>query len=318
MEKSKVKEKYYKIKVPVYSSELLDNKKGLFGGHTYEHMVKYVDLKLDKYSQTKPKLSRKRRNKIKEIEIENIEKIEGKIGDVPIRLLKISAYNTNLIDGFVEREEKIKLNKNDKLGSDTHFMLLYPRIIGLNKEEYQYQWKILLYEDPTKENRELVGVCKTVLEKVFQIKFCNLKLDRVLKMLEDRRIISELKMQFYSQSNDANEVENSLKQYLVKSNLKKIKVEKFENVPSANIEELISDDIYENNYQKRIISFFINKKEIKLTNQFLEAKEKIQNTVEEIFNSEIVVNESETDSLFETKFILEKLSPIIEEYLSEN
>jgi hypothetical protein len=312
------KEKTYKIKVPVYSSELLGNEKGLFGGHSYEDMINYLDKKLTKYTETKPKLSRKKRNKVKEIEIQNIEKIEGFIGEIPIRLFQISAYNTNLIDGYVETKEKITLTKNDKLGSDTNFMLLYPRIIGLNESEYQYQWKILLYEDPTKENRELVSICKIVLEKVFEIKICNIKLDRVLKLLKDKKVISELTMQFNSQSNDDNEVETKLREYLVKSNLKKIRFENFKNVPFKEVEKIISDKDYESEYQKRTIKFSFNKKEIKLTNEFQEAKETIKDTVEEIFNSEIIVNESEIDSLFHTEFILEKLSPIIQEYLSEN
>ena len=312
------KEKTYKIKVPVYSSELLENEKGFFGGHTYDDMINYLDKKLNIYNETKPKLSRKKRNKVKEIEVQNIEKIEGFIGEVPIRLFKISAYNTNLIDGYVETKEKITLTKNDKLGSETNFMLLYPRIIGLDENEYQYQWKILLYEDPTKENRELVSICKTVLEKVFEIKICNIKLDRVLKLLKEKRVISELTMQFNSQSNDENEVETNLREYLVNANLKKIRYENFKNVPFNEVEKIISDKDYENEYQKRTIKFLFNKKEIKLTNEFQEAKETIKDTVEEIFNSEIIVTESEIDSLFQTEFILEKLSPVIQEYLSEN
>ncbi|MCD8418810.1 hypothetical protein J2Q11_13870 [Tenacibaculum finnmarkense genomovar finnmarkense] len=312
------KEKSYKIKVPVYSSELLENVKGLFGGHSYNDMINYLDDKLNNYTQKKPKLSRKKRNKVKEIEIQNIEKIEGFIGEIPIRLFKISAYNTNLIDGYVETKEKITLTKNDKLGSDTNFMLLYPKIIGLNENEYQYQWKILLYEDPTKENRELVSICKIVLEKVFEIKICNIKLDRVLKILKEKKVISELTMQFNSQSNDENEVETKLRKYLVNANLKKIRYENFKDVPFNKVEEIISDKNYESEYQKRTIKFLFNKKEIKLTNEFQEAKEIIKETVEEIFNSEIIIHESEIESLFDTEFILEKLSPIIQEYLSEN
>ena len=253
-------EKSYKIKIPVYSSELLKKAKGLFEGHSYEDMINYLDKKLDNYTQTKPKLSQKKRNKVKEIGIQNIEKIEGHIGEIPIRLFKISAYNTNLIDGYVETEERITLTKNDKLGSDTNFMLLYPRIIGLNENEYKYQWKILLYEDPTKENRELVPICKIVLEKVFEIKICNIKLDRVLKILKEKEVISELSMQFNSQSNDENEVETKLRKYLVSANLKRIRYENFENVPFIEVEKIISDEGYKNEYQKRIIKFLFNKK----------------------------------------------------------
>ena len=312
------KEKTYRIKIPVYSSELLKDKKGLFNGHTYKDMIAFLDRKLKLYNENKPKLSKKKRNKVKEIEIQNIEKIESVIGEVPVRLFKISAYNTNLIDGYVETKEKITLTKDDKLGSETNFMLLYPRIIGLDEEVYQYQWKILLYEDPSKENRELVSICKTVLEKVFEIKVCNIKLDRVLKLLKDKKIISELSMQFNSQTNDENEVETNFKQYLVNSRLKKIKLENFEDIPFESVESLINDTEYENEYQKRVLKFIFKNKEIKITNEYVEAKEIIKDTVEEIFNSEIKISESEIDSLFKTEYIMEKMSPVIQEYLSEN
>jgi hypothetical protein len=100
--------------------------------------------------------------------------------------------------------------------------------------------------------------------------------------------------------------------------LKKIRYENFENVPFKEVEKIISDKDYETEYQKRTIKFLFNKKEIKLTNEFQEAKDTIKETVEEIFNSEVIINESEIESLFHTEFILEKLSPIIQEYLSEN
>lgn len=296
----------------------MENKKGLFDGHSYSDMIDFLDSKLKIYEENKPKLSRKRRNKVKEIEIQNIEKIESKIGGIPVRLFKISAYNTNLIDGYVETKEKITLSKDDKLGSDTNFMLLYPRIIGLNEEDYQYQWQILLYEDPTKDNRELVSICKTVLEKVFAIKVCNIKLDRVLSLLKDKKVISELTMQFNSQSNDENEIETSLTGYLVNAQLKKIKYENYENVPFEDVEKIISDTEYESEYQKRTLKFIFNKKEIKLTNEFVEAKKIMKDTVEEIFNSEIGINDSDIENLFETEFILGSMSSIIQEYLSEN
>lgn len=312
------KEKLYKIKIPVYSSELLEKKKGLFNGHTYKDMIDFLDSELKLYAEKKPKLSRKIRNKVKEMEIQNIEKIESSIGGIPVRLIKISAYNTNLVDGYLETKEKITFSKKDKIGSETNFMLLYPIIIGLNEEDYQYQWQILFYEDPTKDNRELVSICKTVLEKVFRIKVRNIKLDRVLKLLKEKKVISELSMQFNSQSNDENEVETNLRQYLVNAHLKKIKYENFKDVPFDDIEKIISSTDYTREYQKRVLKFFLKKKEFKLTNEYIEAKATIKNTVEEIFNSEVTVSESEIETLFETDFIIEKMSRVIQEYLSEN
>ena len=313
-----MKEKTYKIKIPVYSSELLEEPQGLFGSHSYIDMINFLDKKLVDFKEKKPKLSRRKRNKFKEVEIQNIEKTNCVIGEIPARLLKISAYNTNLIDGFVETETKINLKRKDKLGSETNFLLLYPTIIGLDSSSYQYQWKILLYEDPTKENSELVSISKLVLDKVFNIKICNIKLDRVLRELKEKKLTKELSLQFFSLTYDENEVDSYMTEYLVNSSLRKQKHENFENVPFEKVEKLIKDTDYELSYQKRIIKFYQNKKEVKLTNEYEEAKEKIKETVEEIFNSNVVIKEDDIDSLFKTDFIIEKMTPVLEEYLSEN
>lgn len=311
------KNKIYKIKIPVYSSEIIDGKKGFFEGHTYSDMVNYLDKKWLAYNGVKPKLSRKKRNKIQEIKIQDIEKHDVSLGEIPSRLFKISAYNTNLIDGYVETKTKIKLTKNDKLGSDTHFMLLYPVILGLNSNEYQYQWKILLYEDPTKDNKELVSICKIVLEKVFGIKVKNIKLDKLLEQLRNKKILPELSLHFTSHTFDDNEVDSYLRNYVVKSSKTEIKKENFKDVPIDLIEETINDTSYEEHYQKRILKFPFGKKEVKLTNELDEAKNKIKSTVEEIFNSEVNITEEEVDKLFELDFIIEKLTPVLQDYMSE-
>lgn len=313
-----MKGKTYKIKIPVYSSELFEESQGLFENHSYTDMINFLDNKLADFKNNKPKLSIRKRNKFKEVEIQNIEKIDCVIGKIPAVIFKISAYNTNLLDGFVETETKINLKRKDKLGSETNFLLLYPIIKSIESSSYEYQWKILLYEDPTKENSELVSISKLVLDKVFNIKICNIKLDRVLKELKKKKNIKELSLQFFSLTYDENEVDSYMTEYLVNSSLKKQKHENYKNVPFEKVEKLIRDTDYEQSYQKRIIKFHQNSKEIKLTNEYEEAKDKIKNTFEEIFNSNVDIKENDIDSLFKTDFIIKKMIPVLKEYLCEN
>jgi hypothetical protein len=40
--------------------------------------------------------------------------------------------------------------------------------------------------------------------------------------------------------------------------------------------------------------------------------------VEEIFNADVVIGEKDTEALFEIDFIIEKMTPVLQEYLSEN
>lgn len=312
------KENPYKIKVPVYSSELIEKNNGLFEVLSYVNMVEHVDKKISDYILHKPPVKRKKRSKVKEIEIQNVESFEYFVETIPCRLLKITAFNTNLIDGFLETDTKINLSKSDKLGSETNYMLLYPRILGLSHNSCNFQWRILVYEDPTKENFEIVSICKLVLNKILNIKIKNIKLDKLLKELKENAILERLEIQFNSQSDDINEVDTYLRQYLIESKIKKVRTEKFSNVPISNFQKLINDTNYTGDFSKRIIKFFLKKKEIKITDEYLDAKEKIDQTVEEIFNSSIVLEENEIDLIFNNDFIFEKLVGVLNEYLEDN
>ena len=99
---------------------------------------------------------------------------------------------------------------------------------------------------------------------------------------------------------------------------KTLHYENFKNVPVNEIDSIVSNNEYENSFQKRIIKFIFRNKEIRLTNEFEEAKEKIKETVEEIFNSTVPITEEETKQLFEPEFIIEKMTLVLQEYLSEN
>ncbi|MBC7451783.1 MAG: hypothetical protein H7259_09870 [Cytophagales bacterium] len=218
MANTQKKEKSYAIKIPVYSSELMKSSNGpLFEGATYEDMIKIVRKKIDAFQESRPKISKEQPHKAKTTEIDSIKYIDTIIGEVPAILIQISAYNTNLLDGYVETEKKITLQQNHKLGSETNFVLLYPRIIGLDTKDYKYQWLILIYEDPHKENVELVSTIKLALKKVLNISTANIKLPTLLDQLRKRGTIPELNLKFSSIINDENEVDVKLRSYLVKS-----------------------------------------------------------------------------------------------------
>jgi hypothetical protein len=55
------------------------------------------------------------RNKTKKTVINKVTPTEYTIGDVPALLLQISAYSTNITDGYFEATEKITIQKENKL-----------------------------------------------------------------------------------------------------------------------------------------------------------------------------------------------------------
>lgn len=125
------KPKTYNIKMPVYTTSMMDQEEGMFGRVSYPEMIQFLKSRLSKF--TLP-ISYDNRNKTKKTVISKIKSTEVKIGDVPALLLQINAFNTNLYDGYFEGSEKIKITRDNKIGSDSNYILFYPRIAGLTEK----------------------------------------------------------------------------------------------------------------------------------------------------------------------------------------
>lgn len=315
MKEKTVREKSYAIKVPVYTSSFIDQPSDLFGGVTYTHMISYVKNKIDDYNKNSIKVFKIRRNKVQKKVIGEVKYYDKNIGDRPVLLLQISAYNTNLHDGYVETDKKINLQENNKLGSDNNFVLIFPNIIGLTTDNYKFQWLILIYEDPNKDNYEIVETSKLVLKNILSIPTANIKLPDVLEELKKIGNIPELFLKFTSTSTDENEVDVRYVSYLVGSKIVKKKSENFKNMPFKDTEEIINDTTYKNDYQKRDVKISIGNKDYKI----IEAEDSINKTVEEIFNESIGITEKDMlENLYTVDFIMNKLTPVIHKYMSNN
>ena len=126
-----MEQKSYCIKIPVYTTTMIDQSCGLFGNVTYQDMLQMVRKKIDDFRNP---ISTSNRNKTKKTVINRVSYQEVKIGDVPSLLLQISAFTTNIYDGYFEADTKIQIAKENKIGSDANYALLYPRIQGLTQE----------------------------------------------------------------------------------------------------------------------------------------------------------------------------------------
>lgn len=95
--------KTYNIKMPVYTTSMMEQEEGLFGRVTYQDMISLLKERLKSFSSP---ISTDNRNKTKKMVINKITPIDVVIGDVPSLLLQINAFNTNLYDGYFEASEK--------------------------------------------------------------------------------------------------------------------------------------------------------------------------------------------------------------------
>lgn len=308
-------EKSYVIKIPVYTSERRVDSKGVFE-QTYDGMASYVIEKVKQFNNVTGELTRNHRNKVKTTKIDSVEFTKLKIGDVDSVLLKFSAYITNHNDGFVITGKKIKLKQDDKVGSDTNYVLLYPIIQGISSDKFRYHWLILIYEEPNKQNNELVSNVKALLRSALNIKIKNIKLPVLLEKLKKIKTLPELNLKFTSYENGDNDVDANLRPYLVKSKISRQRKESFKDIPFKKTEDLITDETFEDGYNKREIKVTIGNQEYKISKELIEAKEKVNSIVEEIFNSKFGIKESEMGKVYDIEFIVEKMTEVITNYLS--
>ena len=206
MTKKETQEKSYNIKVPVYTTAMLDQHIGLFDNVSYQDLIQMVK---ERISQFKAPISSSSRHKTKQTVVSNIECHDVQIGEVPSLLLQVSAFTTNMYDGYFEGKEKIAITKENKIGSESNYILLYPRIKGLSSDSYTCFFLILAYEDPTKDSGEVSRLAKIIANRVLEIPIQNIKLPMIFDELKDIRTIPELQIKYRSIIDAENDVESS-------------------------------------------------------------------------------------------------------------
>jgi hypothetical protein len=311
--------KTYNIKVPVFSTEMIPSESSLLPGITYDEMVSFVVNNISFFKQNIQEISFENRNKTKKTVIDNIDYFEYPEIDSSNKclLLKISAYTTNFYDGFVETTERINIEKNTKIGSDNNFVMIYPVIKGIDPNNLIRYYLVLVYEDHTKTNDELIKIAKNVLNKIIKVPIANIKLPKLLEELEEIKFLPELYLKFSSISNHENDVDVKYKEYHVKGKFKKEKEDYYKNLPFEKVKEILETS-KEGDYQRLETKIISGKKEYKYTKELInEASDTLKQTVEKIFNATTVITQDELNkSVNEPDFIYEKLRPILINYLS--
>lgn len=309
------KTKVYSIKMPVYTTSMIDKEEGLFGKATYEDMITFLKNRLSSFSSP---ISTDNRNKTKKTVISKIKSTQVAIGDVPTLLLQINAFNTNLYDGYFEGNEKINFTRDNKIGSDSNYVLFYPRIVGLAEGKYTCYFLMLVYEDPTKDSGEVSRIAKIVSNKILNVPIQNIKMSMILEELKAIKEVPELSVRYFSLTEAENGVDVKYASYLDSSKLKKEETRNFKNMPMDTMRELISDTSEDGNYQKKETWIRLGRHEYKISKQLIaEAGEELKETAEKIFNATSVVTQQELEEKIHDKdFMIEKMSDVISNYIS--
>lgn len=316
---SNTKEKTYKIQVPVFSTDMVEDGNVLFGD-TYQNLINAVKQKIDKYNGT---LSFANRNKTQQTIIKKITYSEHTIGDRPSLLLKISAYSTNLFDGYFEDNERHPFEKENKIGTDNNFVLVYPVMAGLVTHNYTRYFLILVYDDPNKEDSShLIRITKSIAKDVLETPIKNIKPKTVIEELKEIGRIPEIEVKYYGMYNDENDVDVKYQEYYLGGKIKKHKTQNFRDMPFDSIPDFLEDTTGMDDYQSKTTTLKIGKKEYKITKvlkaKLNDASEQYADTAEKVFNAAIGISQSELESnrIYEPDYIIDKLSGVISNYVS--
>ena len=313
-------DKIYEIKVPVYVSEPVTTEPNSFMNITYDDMVNLIIKRIDEHNQAEKKIVAQQRNKTKRKEIAKLDYIQRSFNHIPALFIRMNAANTNLYDTYIQSDEFIELDKNDKVGSENNWLLLYPQIKGIDPGHYTCYWLIFVYADPHKDFNDITQSAKLFVRHILQLKLRHIKTQDVLKELKDLGTTPELKIRYTYLATDSNDIDVKYQNYVICGRFKKEKLESFANMPYNYTEEIIADESYKSEYHNRDIYATIGKKEYKIIKkrQLDEAKKIIEDVVEETFNmtSYVTGAELEPNTLYDIDFITDKLKPVIENYLA--
>jgi len=310
--------KQYSIKVPVYLTEahVVENDQ-MFSG-SFPEMIETIKSALDNFTP----ITVSTRNKSKKVVIDNVEYFDYDVENHPVLLLQISAYNTNINDGYCEIDQKVLLGSTGKIGSDTNYVLMYPKIDGIHPDSKSCYFLMLVFEDPTKDSGDVQRLAKILAKNCLHQPVRNVKPDVLLQEIRSLGTIPQLEIHFSGISFD-DDCDHELRQYLLSSSVKRQKEEKYTNVPTDKLDYIYNlDSQEESGYKRRVLSCIFGKKQFKFTKDLRSTLEDAEQFTEEfaekVFNMTTNVSEEEMRSgcLADKNFVLNKLLEVLSNYLN--
>lgn len=317
------KKKSLCIKVPVYVSQPIERENEFFSV-TNKSLIEEAKTLINSFNSTPQKaIISEKKTKTTTIGINHIDCIDLQFNYDECVLLKVTAYKSNLIDGFLQsetlKENELRFKPNDKLCSDTYFYILYPTIVRNDeKEKVVAYWHIFLYEDPSKESTDMTSIARLIMRAVMNVPIKNIKSDKMLAELKKFDLISQVEIVLSSVSDDDDGVPKYLQRYKCSNKLRKERKMVLENVSIQDAITAFEDDSFTLDYSRRIIKFrTYNKRVFSMVQEY---REKLSSTLDDSFNYSIEVDELDVKngSIFETEKIKKNVEGIFARYLAES
>lgn len=317
------KKKSLCIKVPVYVSQSVERENEFFE-ISNSTLIDEAKALIDNFnSDPKKSVISEKKTKTTTIGVNHIECVDMQFNEDACLLLKVTAYKTNLIDGYLQsdtlKENQLRFKQNDKLCSDTYFYILYPTIARDDeKEKVTAYWHIFIYEDPSKENADMTSIARLIMRSIMKVPIKNIKSDKMLAELKKYKLISSIEIVLSSIADDSEGVPKYLQNYTCSNKLRQERKITFENVNIDDAIKAFEDDSFTKEFTKRQIRFITHNKRV--FSMLQEYRDKLSSTLDDSFNYSIEVDEKDVKngSIFETERIKKNVEGIFSRYLAES
>lgn len=314
------------INIRAFISELkeIDENGAIFKNNVDQLIESAKTLINDYNSKNKGTIiTNKRSNKSTKLGIDTIEVIDLPFNQDNALLLKVSAYKTNLVDGYYQRlkendssKDEYKFKRDDRICSDTYFLILYPIVKSdSNTLKCQEYWHVFLYVDPSKESYDMKVIAKYIMSTIIKRPIKNIKAHKFIEELRKHDIIqsAEITLSSFSESDDE-EKPGYLADYAIECKVRKQKTIRLSGMKIEDAIAAYEDTSFTGTYNKRQLKFInANQQVYQATQEF---HNKMRETFEDSFNYTIAVTPVEVNSkkIFETDFIKEKIEGLLTRY----
>lgn len=305
------KPKEHIIQVPLYTIPLSEEDTTTsFFPRTYEQIIDLVKDRLNVFSPHELKNNKKERRTI----IESLSYREKSINGVPCVLVRCAVSDSNLGDTTIEDDNVYQLSPKAKVKAANYFFLLYPKIDGPQKKRV-CSIIMLVYDDPYHDSFKSCRIATTVTKKILRLKPINQKLDSVIHEIEATQTIPQLQIMLSSYDATDSDYAPKINLYRVKTSNFRKQVINFESVPKLEALEVIENDDC-GDFSVKEISLSMGRKQIKVRRDISKGIDAMKLTIDSVFNSSTTVTDEEMKNLYDEDFIIEKIKPILSNYLS--
>ena len=307
------------IRIPVFRTKIEEEEIQLFNIDR-EEMVSSTCEKINKFncSNTK-KIILENNGKNYTHEIVKLTAQRKDMHGSPVVFIQMSAHKTNLGDRYIETSKKIPMTKDVKIGSDHHYIIMYPMTIK-GKNKFKKHWNIFIYDDPNKDSQEFIRMAKAMIKEVLNIKVSNLKSKDFVEELKAFPILDNVTANFQTIEFTNNQYSATFNEYIIGGKIYSRKEFNLMRMPYDKIIEMINDDD-DITIKKKVFNIPIGKKEYKISKtirkDYQNAKTKYSLLIESLYNECISITENEYNTkLYDEKFVIDKLESVVTNYMS--